>query len=63
MQDIGEYTIGLNASLEDPDETISEVSFTLTVIDSCSNSILNSDNALVLEEMVAPDDVTTFESI
>ena len=62
IENIGDYVIELEAQLHDPDQTKSATSFTLTIINSCSNAIVNSDDGLVLEDMVAPDNVSTFAS-
>lgn len=42
--------------------TKSDMSFTLYISDSCEDSVLNVDNVLVLENMIAPDDVNFMES-
>ena len=52
----------MEAELHGPDQTKSETSFTVTIIDTCVDAVVNSDAALVLQDFIAPDDVSSFES-
>ena len=60
--DIGEYDLIVGAILHDPDESTSISKFTVSVIDLCADSIVNSDQSLVLDDMIAPDDQAIYES-
>ena len=58
--DLGVFTIQLEALLHDPDATSSQISFKITVEDPCIDTVINSDNGLVIEDFIAPDDVSQY---
>ena len=48
--------------MDDEDKMKSTIEFKVTVSDPCTEAIVNSDNVLVLSDMVAPDNVSIYES-
>ena len=52
----------IQATLDDPDQTQSQTILDVIIFNSCPDSVVNSDNSLVISDFIAPDSVSVYES-